>query len=207
MGDEIVFNYNKCVTSKFTLSGTAKVTLRANVQPSATGDLNTNFDVLLTLFSIATSTAFDIFDGTANMKSSSTGSLNTITNEFTVPAGQTLTFATSTSRFDYLGGTSYSETDSVAPNSVSSRLDGTLRIQQTLETRNYSIKTLSPLVGTFSSAGAFTPTSGVIESTHVERNLATSTTISGINAQVSGDTDQNGSKDLTFTELTSSLLH
>jgi len=53
---------------------------------------------------------------------------------------------------------------------------------------------------------SFVATSGVIAIKSTTQNLATSTTFSGVTANVSGDTDGNGSLDLTFESSWAALI-
>ena len=204
-GDEATLTYNQCDLGGIVVNGTAKLTLKANVVDSTSYDINTYFDAVLTSFATTYQNATDTLTGAATMRLTFTNSLSSMTLNIAVPPAQTLALDTLVSgsplRVEYAAGATFANNESATPDTVSRKLDSTLRLQYRGLTENYNIKTPIALSGT---SIAFN--SGTVESQSIEGNLATSTTISGINAQISGDTDQNGSKDLTVTVLASSLL-
>lgn len=215
VGDALKLTFNNCMSDLGTVNGSATLTLRNTVAPVTTPDFNAQFDAVMSLFSIkvsnATLSTTDTYEGTASIQTVSANSLNSITSNFTIPSGKTLTLRADTAgslvTLEYLSATSMSVSDTRSPNSGTRKVDGTVRISTGPDTRTLAIKGLTPVAGTVSSGAIslFTPTSGVIDTTDVGANIATSATLSGINTQVSGDTDRDGSKDMTFTALTSSL--
>lgn len=206
VGDELTLTYGKCSLNGALLDGTVRLTVRAAVSPSTT-DINATYDASTTLFSITEGGVARTFSGVAAIRLTTAGSFNSVTSTLAVPAGQTFAFTRNGElRVEYQGGTSYFGTETSSPNSASRRLDGTVRIQDGTAAGTFSVKTPTVLAGTLASNGYLKPTSGVLEVTDVGANLSTSTTVSGINAQVSGDTDRNGSRDLSFTALVATLL-
>lgn len=207
-GDQIAYAFSKCKLNGLVLDGKFKLTAQGNAINLDGDTYSVSYLADMTGFSLDYNAVTTRLYGMANATYSLTAN-NFETLGFTVPANQTLTAAVTTHRGDFVmaygTGTTFTGTDALSPNAASLKLDGSLSVQsKSAGAVPLQVSTPTALAGTTATSGKFVATSGVINVKSAD--LSTSTTISGVTAKVSADTDRNGSLDLTFdsnwTELT-----
>ncbi len=207
VGDKLSLTFAKCTIGPDIVDGALTLILRAEVSPST--DIDVSYDASMTLFSITTGGVETTFNGPARISTTMKESFNSIKAALSVPLGPSFFKVVKKGMWEvvYSPGDSFSATESGSPNSASRQMEATVLFADADSyAHTFNIRTPSPLVGTINSSGLFIPTSGVLVVIDLASNLFTSTTVSGINAQVSADSDHNGTRDLNFTVLVSTLL-
>ncbi|MES2888886.1 MAG: hypothetical protein V4739_12870 [Pseudomonadota bacterium] len=200
IGDQVTLTFDKCLTSGFLVQGTARLTPRAVVATRAAGEVDVNFEARATGFSVAFNGMTVLHEGVAEIKATANSS-GVIGYAITVPSGQqwgVVLSGQATSRTTLGSNTALLLTQSTTPNTMTKKLDGAISAG-TPQQRQYQVNTPTPLSGSVGSSGQFVPTAGQITTNHLAARLDTSTTVSAGNVTVVGDTDQNGSLDLSFT--------
>jgi hypothetical protein len=204
-GDGATFTYDRCdvAGSGYVLSGKVNATAQSAVVPAVGGSFSVDYAAVMTGLSATYTSVTLTYDGVLNISSSVTDS-TTYSTRFVVPAGQLFTIlftgAGTPLSYIYSAETTFAGVDNVTLKTGTRKLDGsvTARLANS-PILPMAISTPTTLTGTTSSTNVFTATAGTITSTSAAQNIATSTTINGANATVSGDTDKNGSLDLTFS--------
>jgi hypothetical protein len=199
-GDQVTLTAVNCTVggTSQTINGTAALTAQSTVVSTVSGTFKLSYQADLSNFSVKTSASTTNAIGVINAVYELTGN-NSVAQSFTVPAGHAFaaSVATGSNLFvmSYDAATTFASTDVISPNSASRKLDGTLTAGTTAATVPLVVATPTALSGTTTS-GLFVATSGAINTK--SNDLPTSITFSGNTATVSGDTDGNGSLDLTF---------
>jgi hypothetical protein len=208
VGDSISYTFANCVfgSSGLTFNGTVKLTAQTEAINLDSANYQVSYQAGMTGFSMKSGTTTANFGGTANVVSSLTSN-TTSSGTFTVPTGQTFSAVVtggSSGPFsmDFAAGTTFTGTEVSSPNTATRKLDGTVNVGTTGAAVPLVITTPAALSGTTTS-GLFVGTFGVVNTK--ASNLATSVSISGTNASVSGDTDGNGSLDLVFSTTWTAL--
>lgn len=202
-GDKITLVYDKCDFGGqgYVMDGTVTVTSQSAAVNLPSDNYSVSFETNATGLSIKFDGLTTRYNGLANVVAGAT-SATAVTTSFTVPAGRTfdivLSMAQPTFSMTYGAGTTFARTEDTANQSSSVKLDGAVNAGAAIGTVPLVIATPTKLEGTTSEASVFVGTSGVIATKSTAQNLATSTTLNGANATVSGDTDGNGSLDLVF---------
>jgi len=204
-GDQATFTYDRCNIggNGLLLNGKVVVTAQGAVTPASGGNFSVNYAAVMTGFSTTFNGVTRTYDGALSI-SSSVVNATTYSTRFAVPAGQRftslLTGPAAPMSFSYGPETTFVSVDNVISKSATRKLDGNFNIRGTnTPILPLLISTPTALTGTTSNTNIFTATAGTINTTSTTQNVATSTTVNGANATVSGDTDKNGSLDLTFT--------
>lgn len=204
-GDGATFTYDRCdvAGSGYVLSGKVTATAQSAVLPAVGGSFSVEYAAVMTGLSATYSNVTRAYDGVLNISSGVTGS-TTYSTRFAVPAGQPFTIlftgVGTPLSYIYSAETTFVGIDNVTSKSGMRKLDGSVTVRlANSPILPLAISTPTNLTGTTSSTNVFTATAGTINTTSAAQNIATSTIISGANATVSGDTDKNGSLDLTFS--------
>jgi hypothetical protein len=206
-GDQVVVTFNDCDRGGGIVNnGTATFTATNNLANLSTASFDYGVDVRMTNFSARYRSSLATFDGVATLITKFLSSNLSLTQKLAVPAGQTLRVTLNNQVLEYAGGASVSIALVSIPNSATTRLDGDVKVTNAGKTVALSASTPITLSGSTNAAGQFLATSGTIAVKDTARNIATSTTVSGNNTSVSGDTDGNGSLDLTFSTTWLSLI-
>ena len=208
-GDQVTVTADQCAVAGtgFVLNGVTKLTAQNTLAARVGGNYVLSFEAAMTGFTFTADGKTTQFDGVANAAVDVTGDGNTTSVGFAVPAGRT--FSAMTTPYEagkalpaisitYGAGTTSVASEVSAPNNASRKLDGSITLSTGgAPAMSLVISTPSILLGT-TATGPFVATSGVIDTKATDENVATSTTVSGVRATVSGDTDGNGSLDLVF---------
>lgn len=208
VGDNITYTFANCTfgSTGLTFNGTVKLTAQNEAANLDSATYQVSYQASLTGFSMKSGTTTTNFSGIANVVSSLTSN-NTSSGSFTVPTGQTFSAVVTGGSggpfsMDFAAGTTFTGTEVTSPNAATRKLDGSVSVGTTGAAVPLVITTPAALSGTISS-GLFVGTFGVVNTK--APNLATSVSISGTNASVSGDTDGNGSLDLVFSTTWTAL--
>ncbi len=202
-GDQLGVTYAKCKfkRSNFLLDGSFTATLESDAVGLKKDEFSIVFQAETAAFA-TTSEQGGPAKGVVGMTGTvrvahSVSPANSGTLQFVVPASGRLTanLGAGKDRFfiAYGPGTAFSSKFSRSTFSGSHKLDGTLDTGANGEA-GVSLAVATPEALTFNDP--FTPSSGVVKAASAD--LATSTTVNAGNARVSGDTDGNGSLDLSF---------
>ena len=197
------------------VNGVARLTAQSTIVPAIGGNFAVSFEANMTGFSYTSDSKTARYDGVANVVFGMTGGGNSTGLNFAIPAGKSFSTlitpyvagkAMTAVSIEYGAGTTFAGSDAVTPNSASRKLDGSIVMSTGgAASLPLAISTRSTLSGT-TTTGLFVPTSGVIATKATDENIATSTTVSGVRATVSGDTDGDGSLDLVFDSSWSALM-
>ena len=204
--------YAKCAIAGtgYVVDGVAKLTAKTVVAAPGSSDYSVGFEATMAGFSINIGGKLSQYEGVLDINSSVTAN-NVYGFSLAVPAGKTFSDTMSGGgntpiRLVYNAAATFAETAVVTPNTASLKLDGSVSVGVgSLGSLPLLIATPVALSGT-ESTGTFVANSGVININSTSRNLATSTTFSGANASVSGDSDGNGSLDLVFDSTWAALV-
>jgi hypothetical protein len=214
-GDEITLVADRCVVAEtgFVLSGTVKLKPLNSIAAAVGGAFAVSFESSMTGFSVTYGGVSTQYDGVANAVFDMAGGGAAASVSFAIPDGRTLSTTAlaldpgkpwSALSIEYGPGTNYEGSDSAVPNSATRKLEGAVTVKNGKAMASMFISTPSTLSGT-STTGFFVATSGVLNAKEVDENLATSTTISGVKASVSGDADGDGSLEMVFDSSWSAL--
>lgn len=210
-GDSITYIFSKCKYNGTLVDGKFKLTALQEIVDLKEDAFAVRYQADLTGFSLSDSGITTRMHGTVNVNfSANIAPPEAIDFDFSVPAGQTMTAAVTTSKGDFVmaygGGTTFAARGTKSPNTASRKLDGPVNVQ-TKAAGAVPLQISTPVALTGTDTGlvdSFVPTSGTMQVK--SSDLTTSTTISGVMAKVSADSDRNGSLDLVFdsnwTELT-----
>jgi hypothetical protein len=214
-GDQVTLVADHCQAAgtEFAVNGTVKLTAQSSLAPAVGGNFAVNFESTMTGFSFTYAGVSTQYDGDANAVFKLTNGGTAASVSFAVPIGQTLSTTAlahaagqpwSALSLEYGPGTKYEGSDATSPNSASRKLDGAVSVKHGGRVALLFISTPSTLSGT-TTTSSFVATSGVIAVKEMDENLATSTTISGVKASVSGDADGDGSLEMLFDSSWSEL--
>jgi hypothetical protein len=201
-GDQVALRFQNCSFGGAVLHGSA--TLKTRQALVFTGDtIDESFEATLSNFTITRNNLAMVYTGAIEAKFNATEASNRLVTEFRVPAAKTFGWKAAKLVLAYEAGTTFAGTDVLSPNTLSRKLDGRVSIGTDTPVP-LVITTPAALTGTRSQNGGFVPTAGSLKT--VADDLETSIVSSGNTLTVSGDTDGNGSLDLSFnttwTELT-----
>lgn len=195
-GDQLVFNYNNCTASGVTVNGTTVLTLQNAVSAASFSDYDVVYEAKLTNFTVRALSISTTLNGTGNVGSRLVA-LNSTTQKLSVPAGQSLKAESNGGGVEYKSGSSLSLTEVTTPQSAQYELKGDVVLTKDGKTTALQISTPVAVKGIYPNQ-RFEPTSGTLTSRDTTLRLTTSTTLAGTSASVSGDSDDNGSMDLSF---------
>jgi hypothetical protein len=199
-GDQLLIGYSNCNLSGTVLNGSMRLTALGTI--SSVGSIyDIRYAATLTNWSIRT-TSTTTFSGNADINYS-----NTVT-AMTVPANQSLsisfTGSSGTSTTTHRAGTSTRSVDTASPNTASRSLNGSLIFTNNAGQFNLDVSTVTAFTGTTSS-GRFVPNTGTMTLRQSGNGSNASVSVSGNMVTVGGDTDGNGTQDLSFTTTWTAL--
>jgi hypothetical protein len=201
-GDQLLVTFSNCnFGNGLVINGAIRTTAQGTIS-----NLGSSYDIRynasLTNFSLRTSTLTTTLTGSIDVNSSNTVSA------FTVPANQNLTSTivtgSTTTSTSYRAGTTMRSVDTASPNTASRKLDGTVVISAAGSQLNFDVATPTAFSGTTSS-GRFVPNTGSMTFRQSGGGINASISVSGNTVTVSGDTDGNGTQDLSFTTTWTAL--
>jgi hypothetical protein len=214
VGDSLTVAYSNCRSQStvngavqiLVINGTVKMTAESDMANLAVADHDVRFTTTMTNFSLQENTAAaTVFNGTLTAgRLASNG--NVATTSFAVPTGGAYTVNVSgvNIRFEPMAKAVFGRT--LSNNGGSLSLDGA-----TITTTagapaplSLTFKTTTPLAGN-TAKGYVVPAAGSMNVTDPSKTLATSIAYSGTVATVSGDTDKDGTLDLTFSSTWAEL--
>jgi len=215
-GDQVTLAADNCAVAGagIVVSGVVKLTAQETIVAPSGGDFTLRFSADATGFSYTNASQSVQLNGVANTVIAFSGGGNTTALSVAVPDGHSLSAlltayqagkALPAISVEYGAGTTFDVSDTSTPNSATRKLNGVVVMSAAGASMRLAISTPSALLGT-TSTGLFVPSSGVINTTTTDENLATSTTVSGVRASVSGDSDRDGSLDLVFDSSWSALV-
>jgi hypothetical protein len=207
VADQISTTYTNCDFGGlgFVLNGTVKLTAQSAAANLVANNYQVSYEAILTGFSIKQNGVTTNYSGIVNAVSSQTNG-NSSSASITVPTGQSFSVTIPNLTTVYASGAALVANESVSPNSANRKLDGNLSYVTAPGTLQIAVSTPTLLAGTINAAGRFIATSGTFNARDTIRNITTSTTVSGNNASVSGDTDGNSSLDFVFSTPWTQLI-
>jgi hypothetical protein len=213
-GDSLTVAYSNCASQStvngavqtVVINGTVKMTAENDMANLAVADHDVRYTTTMTNFSLKINTAAAaVFNGVLTAgRLASNG--NVATTSFAVPTGGAFSFTVSdlSVRFEPTAKAVFVRTASDNGGSLS--LDGAT-ITNTAGAPaplTLTFKTVTPLAGN-AAKGYVVPITGSVNVTDPSKTLATSVAYSGTVATVSGDTDKDGTLDLTFSSTWAEL--
>ena len=204
-GDSIRTTYASCVVEGITFNGTVTLTLRAPIANLSLADFRVDYGAEMTGFSMQQGNLATVHNGRIDAISE-LDNANVLTSTFQVPANATYGNASGGFSMQFLAGATFAETRTASTSSGTLAMNANVSINTSATPIPLQISTGPALTGPLTSA-VLDPTGGTLNTKDTTLNLATSTVFSGSTATVSGDTDQNGSLDLTFASSWSALVN
>jgi hypothetical protein len=201
-GDQLLVTFSNCNSgSGLVLNGSLRMTAQGTIANVGSA-YDIRYNASMTNLSFRTASLTTTLTGGMDINSSNTVSA------FTVPANQSLTSTLNSGSTPvsttYRAGTTARSVDTVSPNTASRKLDGTVVIATSSSQLTFDVATPTAFAGTTSS-GRFIPNTGVMTFRQSGGPLNASISVSGNTATVSGDTDGDGSLDLSFATTWTAL--
>lgn len=204
VGDQLTVTFKDCKFngSEPVVNGTAIYAATTSLADLAANNYDYPFDVMLIGLTVSYRGINLVSDGVANMhaKFLSSGNATLVTQKLTVPLGQTMRLTVNGQVLEYGGGASFIFSENSQPSGIAlnTQLDGAIKFARAGQSTALVMATPTPLTGSADTQAVFTATAGTVAVKDTVRNMATSTTLNGTTASISGDTDGNGSLDLIF---------
>lgn len=195
-GDQLLVTFSNCSLSGLVFNGSMRLTAQGTIS-----NVGSSYDIryvaTLTNWSIRSSSLTTTISGSMDINSSNTVSA------FTVPANQSLsstntTTSSGTATTSYRAGTAVRSVDTASPNTASRSLTGSVVVATGGTQLTFDVATPTAFSGTTSN-GRFLPNTGTMTFRQSGGGLNASVSVSGNTVTVSGDTDGNGTQDLSFT--------
>lgn len=207
VGDSVRLVYSNCRpgTSTVIRNGTINLTAQSAISNLAATSNSLSYQAVATNFT-AEITAADrsTYNGMMNVTSQTT-SASAANSGFSIPTGQSYRVLYRGLTYTYLGGTTYRATAATAPANFTRKLDGDVNLNLSSTPGTTIGLTIQTPTALASISSTFVAIAGTVATRDVLQNLATSVTVNGTAATVSGDTDRNGSLDLVFVTTWAAL--
>lgn len=205
-GDQINTTYANCDVGYGTvLNGTVVLTVQEPVVNMTLNDYDSHFQASMSGFSMKAAVGdASILSGSIAGTAKMVGA-NRFSGGFTVPNAQTFGISSGAMVLSIGSGATYARTDVTYPDAATYVLNGDVTVAANGVNLPLRIATPSTLSGTIVN-GYLAPRTGTITVKDLSRNIATSTSVNGVIANVSGDTDGNGSMDLQFSATWAGLM-
>ena len=205
-GDQISTTYANCDVGYGTvLNGMVVLTVQEPAVNMTLNDYDSHFQASMSSFSMKAavgdaSILFGSIAGTAKMVGA-----NRFSGGFTVPNAHVFGISSGALVLSIGSGATYARTDVTYPDAATYVLNGDVTVAANGTNLPLRIATPNTLSGTIVN-GYLAPRTGTITVKDLSRNIATSTSVNGVSASVSGDTDGNGSMDLQFSSTWAGLM-
>lgn len=205
VGDSVLLDYASCVFAPFTFTGTARMTAQSNIANLTPGAYSLSFRLDMTNLRFSQGTITYTHNGALNVTDTlSNNGANVIADAQVVgqyasgDANLTLAYANgSTMRFGETAG---------SPSTGSLGINADTTVTTSAGATRVTLATTAPLAGPLTAGGLLVaPTSGTLNATSPALPLATSITVNGANATVLGDTNRDGTLDLTINTTWAAL--
>ena len=196
VGDQLTLSYSNCWIGSFLINGRVTLTLQSALASSSFIEYDIHYEAEFSDFSIQVGDITAELTGLANVNSKLVG-FNAVTQQMSVPLGQTVTIQSGNTKMEFKGGSTLYGNEVNSPNSASYGLNGDIDVIR--GGKLYALSMSTPtLLGGSTSSGIFLANSGVVITKDKTLQLATSVTFNDSYATVSGDTDGDDILDFSF---------
>jgi uncharacterized membrane protein len=217
-GDQLIVRHQQCVdgTSGAVTDGSAKLTAKNPITPAAvTRDAaavdfyaeTTGFSFTPNGFAVQTK-----LNGEIDASYRSSDAAPPIDTRWMVPAGKTFSMTSVSAalaapyKIIFKSGVNFADTSASAPNLSSQQLNGGVDVGTDANMVSVLIKTPIALTGKASTASAFVPTAGRVDTTLAATNQTTTVTFSGSSVTLTADADRISASGWTATLPATQLL-
>ncbi|XVJ70252.1 MAG: hypothetical protein HEQ39_11815 [Rhizobacter sp.] len=200
-GDSLLIIFSNCSFSGLVFNGSMRLTAQGNIS-NVSSAYNIRYLATMTNWSVRNGSLTTTTSGNMDINSSNTAIAFTVPTNQSVTSASTVSSGTVTSI--YRAGTTALSVDTISPNTASRKLDGTVVVSTSSGQLTFDVATPTAFAGT-TSGGRFEPNTGAMTFRQPGGTSNASISISGNTATVSGDTDGNGTPDLSFTTTWAAL--